>query len=137
MLFSLVSLALAQGAATHHPVVPSAGLAHENGPGAMWVNPANLAYDIDARYGVFVHQPVATGDRLPLPTSTGVSVGAGGFGLGVHNLLREGPGDEIRSDWSIDYATGIQLPERVSLGLLMSWNFMDSASNYFAYDAGV
>jgi len=139
LLLSVLSFALAQGLATHHPVVPSAGLAHENGPGALWVNPANLSYDPDARYGVFFHQPIASGDGMPLPTSTGVTLGVGGVGVGVHNLLRPGPrpGDDLRSDWSVDYATSVQLPERISIGLLASWNFIDSSNNYFAYDAGV
>lgn len=136
MLTALLSLAFAQGLDTHHPVVPSAGVAHENGPGALWVNPANLSFDPDFRYGLFLTQPGSTfQEGIALPTTTGFTLGAGGVGIGVHNLLRDDGGD-MRSDWSVDYATSVQLPERISIGILASWNFIDNSTNYFAYDAG-
>jgi protease-4 len=132
----LMSLARAQGLATHHPVVPSAGIAHENGPGAMWVNPANLAYDPDFRYGLFVAQGLGGSEDQGLPVSTGFTLGSQGVNVGVHNLVREGSPGELLSDWSVDYGTSLLLPERVAIGLAMSWNFIDDGANYFAYDAG-
>lgn len=129
--------AAAQGLVTHHPVVPSAGVAHENGPGALWVNPAHLAYDPDPRWGVFFSTPDGTGDGIAYPTTGGAVVGAGGLSLGVHNLLRQDAASTVRSDWSVDYGTSVALPERLAVGLVMSWNFIDGGTNYFAYDAGL
>jgi len=133
-----IASAWAQGLDTHHPVVPSAGIAHENGPGSLWVNPANMSYDPDYRWGVFTTTPTPdqSSQRLALPTTTGFTLGGRGVGLGVHNLVREEADGDVRTDWSVDYATAVSLPERLSIGLLASWNFMDSSTNYFAYDAG-
>ena len=49
----VAAAALAQGLEQQHPDVPASLVAAENGPGALWVNPANLAYDPDPRYGLF------------------------------------------------------------------------------------
>jgi protease-4 len=134
-----LAVASAQGLVTHHPVVPSAGVAHENGPGSLWVNPANMGFDPDTRWGVFYTAPLPDGstDEVPLPSNLGITLGTAGVGVGVHNLVREDALGEVRSDWSLDYATSIALPERLSVGLAMSWNFVDGSTNYFAYDAGV
>ncbi len=130
--------ALGQGLVTHHPVVPSAGIAHENGPGALWINPANLAYDPDTRWGLFYTAPMPEGeDSLPVPSSAGATLGARGVSVGLHNMLRQDTSGDVRTDWSVDYATSIALPERLAVGLAMSWNFIDAGTNYFAYDAGL
>ncbi|MEQ1502993.1 MAG: signal peptide peptidase SppA [Myxococcota bacterium] len=123
--------ARAQGLETHHPVVPAAGIAAENGPGTLWVNPANLGYDPDARFGL----SFARGG-LDAPTAFGATIGAGGMGVGIHNQLRP-TALGVASDWSLDYATSFALPSRLSLGVLLSWNFIEDANNYVAWDAGV
>ncbi|MFT4626995.1 MAG: hypothetical protein ACI8PZ_005676, partial [Myxococcota bacterium] len=123
-----VAGAAAQGFDTHKPNIPSAGVAAEDGPGALWANPANLAFDPDRRYALFFGRGTEG-----TPTSIAITGGIEGLGLGIHNLVR---GDG-RSDWSLDYGTSIPLPERVSVGLMFSWNFRQDTSNYVAYDAGL
>ena len=134
MGFSLAlcaAAALGQGVETHRPLVPSAGIATENGPGALWVNPANLAYDPDPRYGLFAgRQPLAS------VTSLAATGGIDGLSVGIHNRLRP-DGADLRSDWSLDYGSSIALPERLAVGLLFSWNFIEAGTNYLAYDAGL
>jgi protease IV len=130
----LAATALGQGFETHHPVIPSSSVATEGGPGALWVNPANMSYDPDGRYGVFFSRAEA----LQSPTSLAVTGGIDGLGFGLHNTLTPvGSEGAVTSDWSLDYATSIALPERLSIGLLMSWNFMDGGQNYLGYDAGL
>ncbi len=136
----LTSAALAQPFATHHPYVPASSIATENGPGALWVNPANLAYDPDFRYGLFVTQlptPVPVGGVALGQTSFAATVGLGGASLGLHNLLT--PTEEgTRSDWTAGYATSLELPERIAVGLGLNWTFADGDHpNYLAYDAGI
>jgi len=130
----LASAALGQGFSTHHPDVPSSGVAAEGGPGTLWVNPANMSYDPDGRYGVFFSRM----EPLDSPTSLAITGGIDGLGVGLHNTLRPvGNTGAVESDWSLDYGTSIALPERVSVGLLMSWNFIDGGQNYLAYDVGL
>lgn len=123
------SIAAAQGADTHHPVIPGAGIAAEGGPGTMWVNPANLAYDPDPRVGVF-----GTGS-LDGVQSLAATAGFRGFGIGLHDVLRDTP-EGTRSDFSIDYGTSFRLPKRLSLGVLLSWNLLEDERNYLGYDLG-
>jgi protease-4 len=127
----LVAPALAQAPLVNHPAVPSAGIAAENGPGTLWVNPANLSYDPDLRYGLFFDRAAGAGR-----SDLGATIGKGALNFGVHNALRDVEGTTL-SDWSLDYATSIGLPERLSLGLLLSWDFIDHGANYVAYDAGL
>jgi len=129
----LSSVALGQGFETHHPVIPTSGIATEGGPGALWVNPANMSYDPDGRYGVFFSRM----DALNSPTSLAVTGGIDGLGIGLHNTLTPGTNGAVASDWSLDYGTSIALPERLSVGFLMSWNFIDGGQNYLGYDGGV
>ena len=121
----------AQGLLTGHPVVPSAGIAAENGPGTMWVNPANMAYDPDRRAAVF-----ASRGGVDAPTSVAGIFGAGGMGIGLHNHIRPTPLG-VANDWALDYGTSLSLPKRISAGLLLSWRFVQGGTNYVAYDAGL
>ncbi|MEQ1565472.1 MAG: signal peptide peptidase SppA [Myxococcota bacterium] len=126
--------AAAQTLETRHPLVPSAGIASENGPGALWVNPANLGYDPDPRWGLFVTREDAP-DDLAL-SSVAATVGIDGFGLGIENRQRAIDG-VMRSDWALDYGTSVALPERVSVGLGLSWNLIEEGRNYLGYDLGL
>lgn len=128
----LAPAALGQGLEIHRPTVPSASLAAENGPGALWVNPANLGYDPDPRYGLFFSRAAHEHG----PSSFALTAGTRGLSLGLHQLTSR-RGGELRSDWSIDYGTSLQLPERLSVGLMMSWNLIDGADNYVTYDVGL
>jgi len=125
------SIAAAQGLDTHRPFLPSVGVATEGGPGSIWVNPANLAYDPDRRYGVYYSRRSA--DDLD---SLAAVIGVEGLSLGVHNRSRPS-GDDILSDWSLDYGTSIALPRRLAVGLTVSWAFIDGGTNFLAYDAGL
>jgi protease-4 len=130
----LASEAAAQsGFETNRVPVPSTGTATENGPGTLWVNPANLSYDPDARFGAFVTRSLPGTDL----TSIGAVVGVGGLALGLHDVTRttlDGP----RSDWTVSYGTSLALPERISVGLGLHWAFVDGEDpNYLAYDAGL
>ena len=79
-LWLWVGLALAQGvlpSTVDRPPVPSAGLATEDGPGALWVNPANMAYDPDARWALFYrYDPDGTH-----PHGLAGTYGIGGLGV--------------------------------------------------------
>lgn len=132
LLFALPA-ALAQGLAQHHPEVPAASVAAENGPGALWVNPANLAFDPDPRFGLTAYRQDGF---FPVESYAG-TVGVQGLQVGLHHLRRYDARGELLGDWSLDYGTSIPLPERVAVGALLSWHFVDDGLNYVAYDAGV
>lgn len=132
MLWSLVTLmatnAQAQAVLTDRPNIPSAGIAAEGGPGMMWVNPANMAYDPDTRYGFYF----ARDAQERSPTSFAAVAGVGGVGGGIYTIAHPGG----RSDWALDVATSVKLPERLSLGIHGSWHLIADDRNYVAYDLG-
>lgn len=128
-----VSTAAAQGFETNRVPVPSAGFAAENGPGTLWVNPANLGYDPDLRFGAFVTRSLPGTDL----TSLAATVGAGGFSVGLQDVTRTTP-DGPRNDLTASYATSLRLPERLSVGLGLHWALPEGpAPNYLAYDLGL
>lgn len=121
------------GFETNRVPVPSAGIAAENGPGALWVNPANLGYDPDARVGAFFTRALP-GTEL---TSVGATAGIGGLSVGLHDVTELTPAGS-RSDWTASYGTSIALPERIAVGLGLHWAFVDGSDpNYLAYDVGL
>lgn len=121
--------AKAQVVPDDRPVVPSSGVAAEGGPGTLWVNPANLAYDSDVRYGVYVAHDLGSD-----PTSIAATTGVGGVQVGISNVsIPNG-----RSDWALDYATSVRLPKRINVGARISWNLKQgTAPNFVAYDFGL
>ncbi|TNE92018.1 MAG: signal peptide peptidase SppA [Deltaproteobacteria bacterium] len=126
MLVSLLlSLALAQS--PDRPTIVSSSVAWEAGPGALWVNPANIAYDADRRVGIYVHQALEDG-----PRSIAATAGIGSLGIGAHSFTDEF-GD---SRWTLDYASGIELPERLAIGWRIAWHVGAPDGNYVAYDGG-
>lgn len=120
-----------QSIAEDRPVVPSAGVAAEGGPGALWVNPANMAFDPDPRFAVTStwFDPTGAGQALP---SIGAVTGAGGFGVGLHAV----PLPDDATDWSLDYGTSALLPRRVALGARLAWHLVDGGPNYVGWDVG-
>jgi protease IV len=120
-----VSPAIAQSETPHHPSVPQSGLAAESGPGTLWVNPAQMAYDRDPRFALYA-------ERVPgaAPSSLGLTSGFRAFGVGLHSVL----GPDGASDWSADGAVAVQLPERIALGLLGSWNLVEGSANFVSWD---
>lgn len=130
-MWSLAVLALsarAQVVEGDRPWIPDAGLAAEGGPGALWVNPANISYDPDPRYGAWIARDLGQD-----PTSLALAAGVGGLGIGVHNVAV--PGE--RSDWTLDYASSVRLPERVSVGFRAAWHLTEADRNFVAYDVGL
>jgi protease-4 len=122
--------ALAQTFPLDRPYVPSAGMATEGGPGAMWVNPANLAYDPDPRYGVYL-----TSESPDRPSTMSLLGGASGFGFGLHTVYTPIEGADADTDLALDYATSLPLPRRFAAGVRVSWHLADEG-NFVAYDAG-
>lgn len=135
LLTLLVCGAWAQGLDQHHPEIPASSVATENGPGALWVNPANLGFDPDPRVGFFYEHEQAFFST----DSVAATVGVQGLQAGLHHIRTYDPatGSVLTGDWSLDYGTSIPLPERLSIGVLLSWNFIDGGTNYVGYDAGV
>ncbi len=123
-----VQLAAGQELGLDRPIIPGASIAAEDGPGSLWVNPANMAYDPDLRYGLYV--PFMVGKN---PQAVAGSAGIGGLSVGVQNQSE----DEEHSNWSLDYATSIKLPQRVSIGARAGWHLIDSGSNYVTWDFGL
>jgi len=123
----LVALAFGQATVTDRPVVPSAGLAAEGGPGTLWVNPANLAYDPDARFGVFFGQDVTTAER----TAFAATWGMGALQVGAYNVQQ---GEHAA--WSLDLGAGIPLPQRLAVGIRLDWHLLEGRRNYVGWDLG-
>ncbi len=109
--------------------MPSAGLAVENGPGALWVNPANLAYDVDPRWGAFFRYD----EDGYTPTSAALTAGIGGFSGGVRWLAHV----DGRRDFDVDLGLGLRLPRRVAIGGALHWNIEADRNNFVAFDAAI
>ncbi len=110
-------------------VIPSAGLAAESGPGLLWVNPALGGYDPDPRWGVFVD--VAPGARTREAVSA--TAGIAGLGAGLRVLRRDGG----PTDFTLDLAGAIPLPQRVNVGFAARWNLLSGRRNHVAFDAAL
>lgn len=113
-------------------LVPSAGLATEDGPGALWINPANLAYDPDPRWGLFFrgHPGAPVGEPRAM---AGATAGFAGVSAGVRWLRT----DAGRNDIALDLGTGLQLPKRIAVGGGFHWNLVAGQANYVAFDAAI
>jgi protease-4 len=122
----LATTAFGQAVGIDRPVIPSAGYATESGPGALWVNPANVAYDPDRRFGLWV------GQDLERDTAIAATWGTGGINLGAYNHIRS----DGTADWSLDYAAGIALPRRFAVGTRVGWHLMEGEPNFVSFDVG-
>jgi protease-4 len=126
----LVALAgaLAQEVALDPELLPTSGLATEDGPGALWINPSNLSYDPDPRWGVFV-RGAPSDDTTPLTVAA--TAGIGGVGAGIR-WMRHAQGN---TDVALDLAASLRLPRRLSIGAALHWNIERLSDNYVAFDA--
>lgn len=125
---ALSVVAQAQSADTRLQLVPSAGIAAEGGPGTMWVNPANLAYDPDLRWGAFFSR-----HHSQEPMAFAITGGFRGIsGAVTHTRNLEGIGD-----WSIDFATSVKLPQRLAIGGMLRWRLLEDEKNFVAFDAAL
>jgi len=123
-----IAMALSQELGTDETLVPSASYATENGPGTLWVNPANLAYDVDPSWGMFLGWSEDTPEW-----HFGGSFGAKYFQAGVQWART----DPDRQDWSIDTAVGIPLPGRFAIGSAFHWHIAPYIRNFIAFDVGI
>lgn len=126
-----LSAAQAQEIDPTRPVIPGAGLATEGGPGMIWVNPANMSYDPDTRYGLYLSNS-DLGASSGAPSSIAATFGVGGLGFGLQRVTF---GDD--SDWTLDYATSIKVRKRLSAGLRIGWHLIGGGTNYVGYDFGL
>jgi protease-4 len=130
-LLTLWFVAHAQDSPAPDPViVPSASLATEDGPGTLWVNPANMAYDPDPRWGIFIRNADPAEDS---PLTVAATAGIGGIAAGLR-WMRHAPGV---TDVAFDLAASVRLPRRVSVGATLHWNIEPTQRNYVAFDAAV
>lgn len=110
-------------------VVMSPGLATEDGPGALWVNPSQLAYDPDLRAGGWLRYA----HDSPTRWSGALAIAGSGFSGGAR-MLRSVDG---LTDISMDLATGIPLPKRLAVGGAMRWHLLGQRQNIVAFDASL
>lgn len=108
-------------------LTPTSGIASEDGPLTVWVNPANLAYDPDPRWVAAAR--VAT--TAEAPNAFGISAGIAGVSAG----LRWYHHDAGSNDVVLDLAAGLRLPRRIAVGGALRWNIESGARNYVAFDA--
>jgi protease IV len=123
----LIGLGFAQAPADDRPSVPSATLAAESGPGALWINPANTAYDNDPHHGIFLSSSPDTSF-----SSIGATAGMRGLSLGLSNYRTLG----ATTDWTIDYSSSVVLPSQLAFGLLGRWHLVKDESDFITYDIG-
>lgn len=109
-------------------LMPGASVATEDGPAALWVNPAALAYDADPRWGVFLRN-----SESPSPWAGGLTAGIAGVGAGLR-WTRQQDGS---TDFDLDFAAGVRLPRRVAVGAALRWALIGNNENYVAFDASL
>ena len=100
----------------------------ENGPGALWVNPANIAFDPDLRYGLWTHQ----NHLSDWPSSIATAFGFGSSSLGFRADMQ---GDATTT--SIDYATSISFSETLNYGTRVSWNTVGETLSSTSFEMGI
>ncbi len=131
------------------PLVAAAGVATEDGPGALWVNPAHLGYDPDPRFAAILRlQPLPT-EVTPTdyaastgpfrPQALGFTGGIAGVSAGVRWSQRAAtdPSQTPASQVTADLAAGVRLPRRLAFGLGLHLHILPGARDYAAFDAGL
>ena len=142
MTSMLLSITLSWALEVDPDLAPASTSAAEDGPAALWVNPANMAYDPDPRW--FVGLRMATQDG-PAPESyptrptgraphaIGAIAGIAGVSAGLRWFRREVDGP----DFAIDLGAGLRLPRRVAVGGALHWNLEGGVADHVAFDAGL
>ena len=130
----LVALVIGQTARAEVPdpagyTPPSASIAGEDGPGATWVNPANLGFDPDPGLALYYRQGLdQSGQQFVLSSS------AGGLGLALHHRR---PGGQAPW-WGLRGALALDLSERLHGGIAATWNLPGGTSPAFlSWDVGL
>ena len=122
-------LLIGQARAQSPEVVPSTSIATEGGPGMLWVNPSHMAFDPEARWGVFTRYAHDSPEPLALTVTGGISI----FGAGVRWIQR----DDGLSDFSLDTAIAIPLPKRLAAGIGLHWLLERDGRNALTWDASM
>ncbi len=107
------------------PIVPSAGLAAESGPGALWVNPANMAYDPELRWAAYGRWD----EDAPHPWSGAATAGIGGFSGGLRWHA-----DDTGSDFAVDLGVAVRLPKRIAVGGALRFHIPHDAPSIVGFD---
>jgi protease-4 len=132
---SLLALGQAWGVEGDPDLAPTSGFTAEDGPTAVWVNPANLAYDPDPRWAAVVRVPLTTPDDDGALNgrahALGLTAGIGGVSAALRWFHREDRADDI----AIDLAAGLRLPRRLAIGGALRWSLEANARNHVAFDA--
>ncbi len=121
--------ALAQEASVERPLVPGLSTAGDDGPMALWRNPANLAFDPDPGLAILYGQDFATDDSQFAAASNG-----GPVGLGVSYTNSS----ELADWWTVSSGLGLKLGRDLAIGTHFGWQIPGGADNNFTtWDLGV
>jgi protease IV len=121
--------ALAQEASVERPLVPGLSTAGDDGPMALWRNPANLAFDPDPGLAILYGQDVGTNASQFAAVSNG-----GPLGLGVTYTTDP----ETNDWWTVSSGLALRLGRDVSVGTHLGWQIPSGADNNFTtWDLGV
>ncbi len=131
------------------PLLAAAGIATEDGPGALWVNPAHLGYDPDLRVGAMLRLQPLPGEVTPSsfpssagafrPQAFGLTAGIAGVSAGVRWSQRApaAASSTPTAQVTADLAAGIRLPQRFAIGLGLHVHILPGARDYAAFDTGL
>jgi protease-4 len=123
----VIGIGFAQPVADDRPTVPSSTLAAESGPGSLWVNPANVAYDKDPHHALFL-----TSSPDASLSTVAAAIGVAGFSLGISTYRTL----DASSDWTADYGSSVVLPSQLAIGVLSRWHLVKDQRNFVTYDLG-
>jgi len=116
--------------AQERPDLPAWSLAGDDGAGALWTNPANLAFDPDPSMMLLYTQDTATDARRQVSWTSNGGPLATGF------AYRGGGGEDAW--WTISSGLGMRLERTVTLGLGFGWQLPDGEDNNFVtWDLGL
>ncbi len=107
------------------PYLPGWSTAGDDGAGALWANPANLALDPDPSWIVLGTQQANA--PVDLGRSLAFAGNLGPFGLGLHTT--DGPTGD--SWWTLSSGLGLRLDRTISLGGHLGWQLPEGPDNNF------
>jgi protease-4 len=126
LLASIILLAPNSYAGDATPTLTTTAL--ESGPGALWVNPANIAFDPDLRYGFWTHQNSL--DQWPTAIATAFGFGSSTFGFRAD--MQDG-----MTTTSIDYAKSVSFSDVLNYGTRISWNTSGETLTSTSFEMGL
>lgn len=120
--------ALAQEASVERPLVPGLSTAGDDGPMALWRNPANLAFDPDPGVALLYGQDLGTNASQFAAVSNG-----GPLGLGVSYTTDP----ETDDWWTVSSGLALRLGRDISVGTHLGWQIPSGPENNFTtWDLG-